>query len=79
MTSSNDTNVSEISSFRFASNITPESNARSNSNGSIIFVIDDNYQKLITSNKTCLNIKIANLIISEGLYFNLSQNQYSRR
>ena len=45
ITSSNDTKVYEISAFRSASNITTESNARSNSNGSLIFVIDGNAPK----------------------------------
>ena len=45
ITSSNDHNISEISSFRSASNITTESNTRINPNGSLIFVIDANDQK----------------------------------
>ena len=45
ITSSNDTNVFEISSFRSASNITNESNARSNSNASLIYGIGRNAQE----------------------------------
>ena len=52
ITSSNNTNINEISSFRSASNITAEFNARGNSNGSLIFGIDGNDQKSIYSNKT---------------------------
>ena len=50
-----------------------ESSSRSFPNGSLVFVIDKNYQKLITSKDNCLNIVIAYLIISEGLPFNISQ------
>ena len=75
ITSSNDTNSSEMSGFSSASTITTESNSRSSSNGSLIFGSDGNSQKLITSNETCLTITIADLIISEGLYYNLLQKQ----
>ena len=71
--SSNYTNISEISTFSSASNITTEFNSINVSNGSLIFGIDGNSQKLITSNETCLNISTAGLIISEGLSFNISQ------
>ena len=64
ITSSNDTNLSEISGFSSASNITTESNSRSFSNGSPVFGIDGNYQKIITSNENRLTIAIANIIIS---------------
>ena len=37
------------------------------------FCIYVNYQKSMTSNKTCLTIYIADIIISEGLSFNLAQ------
>ena len=49
------------------------SNSRSFSNGSIVFGIDGNYQKIITSNENRLNIAKTDLIISEGLPFNLYQ------
>ena len=71
--SPNDTKVSEISSFSSASNITTESNTRSNSNGSLIFGINVNAQKPITSNKTRLTISIADLIISEVFSFDIFQ------
>ena len=73
ITSSNDTNSSEISGFTSASNITTESNSRSFSNGSLVFGIGGNSQKLITSNETRLTIAIADIIITEGLSFNISQ------
>ena len=37
------------------------------------FMGDKNTQKMMTSNETCLTVAIADLIISEGLSFNLSQ------
>ena len=73
ITSSNDTNVSEMSSFRSVSNITTESNARSSSSASLLFRIDGNAKKSMTSNETHINIAIADIIISEGLYFNIDQ------
>ena len=73
ITSSNDTNSSVIAGFYSASNISYEINSISFSNGSLVFGIDVNDQKLITSNDTRLTIAIADLIISEGLPFNPSQ------
>ena len=58
--------------LQFCINVTTEINSRSFSNGSL-FYIYDNYQKLITSNETRLNIAIADIIISEGLSFNTAQ------
>ena len=49
ITSSNDTTISEMSSFISASNITTERNARSKSNGSLIFGIDENVKKNIST------------------------------
>ena len=39
----------------------------------IFFTGDNNTQKMMTSNETRLTVAIFNLIISEGLSFNLSQ------
>ena len=50
-----------------------ESNSINVSNCSLIFGIDGNYQKPITSTETCLTISISDLIISEGPSFNLYQ------
>ena len=66
-------NSSEISGFTSASNITTASISRGFSNGSLVFSIDENFQKLITSNKNPLTIAIADLIISEDLPLNLTQ------
>ena len=63
ITSSNDANISEMSSFSSESNITTGSASINVSNDSLIFGIDGNYQQSITSNDTCLNIAIANIII----------------
>ena len=79
ITSSNDTYSSVISGISSASNILSESNSRSFSNGSLIFGIDGNDQKLITSNDTSLTISIADPIISEGLPFNLSQKEIFKK
>ena len=67
ITSSNNTNVSEISSFRYVSNITTENIARSNS----IFL--HNAQKSITSNETHLTISKPVLNILVGISFNISR------
>ena len=71
ITSSNDMSSSLITGFTYASNITSESNSIGFSNGSLVFGIDSNDQELISSNDTCLKISIADIIISEGLPFNI--------
>ena len=62
-----------------ALNIITESNSISFSIGSLIFGIDGNSQKSSTSEDTRINIAIADLIISDGLSFNLYQKKHSRR
>ena len=62
-----------MSIFSSASNITTEINSRSVSNASFIFGIDGNSQRPISSNETRLTIDIYDIIILEGLFFNLSQ------
>ena len=47
ITSSNGTNISEMSCFSSASNTTTEINARGNSNSSLIFGIDGNAKNQI--------------------------------
>ena len=79
ITSSNDTNISEMLTFSFASNITTERNSRNLSNGVIIFGIDGNFQKPVTSNKTHITIATADLIIPEGLSFNLYQKSIFKK
>ena len=61
-----------MSGISFASSITTEIKSINVSNGSLIFVIDGNSRKTITYIETCLTISIADLIISEGLSFNVS-------
>ena len=62
-----------MSGLFYESNITTESNPRSFPNGSLVFGIDENDQKMVTSNETCLIITIAGLIIPEAPSFNLYQ------
>ena len=62
-----------MSTSSYTSNITTENNSRNVSNGSRILGIDGNSQKSITSNETCLTIAISDIIIPEGLSFNISQ------
>ena len=63
ITSSNHTDVSGMSSFRSASNITTGSNPRNMSNCSLIFGIDGNNQKQMIPNGTRLTIAISDSII----------------
>ena len=60
-------------SFSSASNIKTGSKSINISNGSLIFDIDGNSQRYITSNEARLTIAIADHIISEGLSFNIFQ------
>ena len=66
ITLSNDLNISDLSSFSTTSNIATEIIAISNSNGSLIFVIDGKSHKSISSNETHITVSIADLIIYEG-------------
>ena len=70
---SNTTAIYESSSIskRFSRSL--ESNRTSSQRGSIYFMGDNNTQKMMTSNETRLTVAIADLIISEGLSFNLAQ------
>ena len=79
ITSLNGTNISEMSNFSSASNITTEIDSINSSNVLLVFGIDGNYQKSITSNKTCLTISVSDIIITEVLAFNLYQDQDSIR
>ena len=51
----------------------PEINQTSSQRDSMFFMGDNNTQKMMTSNETRLTVAIADIIISEGLSFNLSQ------
>ena len=68
-----------MSESRSVSNITTESNSSSISNGSLIFGMDVNDQKPISSNKTNLTIGITDYIILEGLSFNLAQEPWFKK
>ena len=47
----------------------PEINPTNNQKDSILFMGDNNTQKMMTSNETRLTVAIIDLIISEGLSF----------
>ena len=79
ITLSNDTKIYEMSYFISASNITTEINPIINSNDSLIFGIDSNAQKPITSNYTRLTIAIADIIFGKVFCLILTKNQDSRR
>ena len=64
--------IYDSSSIRKNFGQSPESNQTSSQKGSIFFMGDNNTQKMMTSNETRLTVAIADLIISEGLSFNLS-------
>ena len=70
---SNTTAIYNSSSIRKSFSQSPESNQTTPQKDSIFFTGDNNTQKMMTSNETRLKFAIADLIISEGLYFNISQ------
>ena len=76
---SNTTAIYDSSYISKSFSQSPESNQTSSQRGSIFFMGYNNTQKMMTSNETRLTVAIADLIISEGLSFNLSQNLGSRR
>ena len=51
----------------------PEINPTTNQKDSILFMGDNNTQKMMTYNETRLTVSISDLIIPEGLSFKLSQ------
>ena len=69
----NTTAIYHSSSISKSFSQSPESNQTTPQKGSIFFTGDNNTQKMMTSNETCLTVAIADLIISEGLSFNISQ------
>ena len=73
MSSSNLITTSDTSSFSTRCSKSPERNQTTPQKGSIFFTGDNNTQKMMTPNETRLTVAITNLIISEGLSFNLSQ------
>ena len=72
MYSSNITATSDTPSFSTSCSKSPERNPTTPQKGSIFFMGDNNTQKMMTSNETRLTVAITDLVISEGLYFNLS-------
>ena len=72
MYSSNITEISDTLYFSTSWIKSPESNPKTPQKGSIFFMGDNNTQKMIPSNETHLTVAIADLIISEGIYFNIS-------
>ena len=79
MYASNITAKYDTSSFSTSCNTSPESSKTTNQKGSIIFMGDIKTQNMMTSNETRLTVAISDIIISEGLSFNISQKLGSRR
>ena len=69
---SNNTAIYDSSYISKRFSQSPECNQITSQKGSIVFMGDNNTQKMMTSNETLLTVAIADLIISEGLYLNLS-------
>ena len=73
MFSSNITAKYDISSFRKICSTSSDKNKITPQKDSIFCMGDHNTQKMMTLNKTRLTVAISDLIISEGLSFNLAQ------
>ena len=73
MYSSNTTAIYDTSYFSTRCIKSPESNPKNPIKGSFFFMGDNNTQKMTNSNETHLTVAITDIIISEGLSFNLSQ------
>ena len=73
MYSSNTTAIYETSYFSTSCSKSHERNPATPQKGSIVFMGDNNTQKIMTSNETCLTVSIADLIISEVISSNLYQ------
>ena len=70
---SNTTAIYDSSSIRKSFSQSPESNQTTPQKGSIVFTGENNTQKMMTYNETCVTVAISDLIISEGLSFNIYQ------
>ena len=70
---SNTTAIFDSSSISKSFSQSPESNQKTPPKGSIFFTGDNNTQKMMTSDETRLTVAIVDLVIYEGLSFNLSQ------
>ena len=79
ITSSNDTNLSEISGFRSASNITTESNSRSFSNSSLAFGIDGDSKKSLLPMRIVLLFPWLILLSQKASPLIFPKNQDPRR
>ena len=73
VSSSNLTEISDISYFSTSCSISSDSNQINHQKGSIFLIGDNNTHKTMSSNETHLTVAIANTIISEGISFNLDQ------
>ena len=71
MYSSNTTAIYYTSCFSTSCRKSPESNPTTPQKGSIVFIGENNTQRMMTSNETHLTVAIAYLNISEGLSFKL--------
>ena len=79
MSLSNTTAIYYSSSIRKSFSQSPESNQKTPQKGSIFFTGDNNTQKMMTYNETRLTVEIADIIISEGLSFNISQKPWFKK
>ena len=73
MSSSNITATYDKSYFSTICSTSPDNNQINPQKVSIFFSHDHNTQKMMISNETRLTLEISDLIISEGLSFNLAQ------
>ena len=71
--SSNTIAIYDTSSFNTSCRKYPESNTTTPQKYSIVFMGDNNTQKIITSNWTRLTVTITDLVVSNGLSFNQYQ------
>ena len=79
MYSSNLTTTSDTSSLITICSTSPDRNQSTPQKGSIFLIGDHNTQKTMTSNEKLLTVDISDLIISEGLYFNISQKHWFKK
>ena len=70
---SNTTTIYDSSSISRSFSQSPESTQATPHRGSMFLMGDNNTQNMMTSNETRLTVAISDLVISEGLSFNLSQ------
>ena len=71
--SSNITATSDTSSSSTRCSTSPESSPTTPQKDSFFPMGDNNTHKMMTSNETCLTVATADIIISEGLSFNIFQ------